>query len=227
MRRRWPLRNGGWFRYLDYQIPLKAKRSDRGIGKIDMIGLSDRRQIIVIELKVIGESGGISDPPPTALMEGLRYAAIVEANRDQIKAEIEQKYGLKVSDERPAVFLLAEQGWWTSWLGLSAAGDWGLHFRNVANAVEAQSGLSIEFAALDNCELIYGADGVASRLASTPAQYDVTLSKTDVFGEPLTVDCDRTQEYTGLSGMHARRMLELLQGRRICVNVMGKRFSKD
>ncbi len=187
MPRRWPLPNGGWFNYIDYQIPLKAKRNDQGIGKIDMIGLSDRGRIIVIELKVIGESKGISDPPPTALMEGIRYSAIVEANHDQIKSEIEQEHGLIVSDERPVVLVLAERNWWTSWLGVSAAGDWGSQFRKVADAVQGQLGLSIQFAALDNCNLIYGADGVAPRLTKVPMHYDVSLSEPAVFGAPLSV----------------------------------------
>lgn len=181
MRRPWPLPNGGSFRYIDYQVPLKAKRNDQGIGKIDMIGLSDDGQIIVIELKVIGESGGISDPPPTALMEGLRYSAIIEANHDQIKSEIEQKHGLSVSDMRPAVLVLAERNWWTSWLGISAAGDWGSQFRKVADAVQGQLGLSIQFGALDNCNLIYGADGIAPQLTKVPLQYAVSLNEPAAF----------------------------------------------
>ena len=205
MRRRWPLPDGGWFRYIDYQVPLKAKRNDQGIGKIDMIGLSDRGRIIVIELKVIGESGGISDPPPTALMEGLRYAAMVEANHGQIKTEIEQKYGLKVADERPAVLVLAEQNWWKSWRDISAAGDWGPQFRSVADAVERQLGVSIEFGALENCNLIYGEDGVAPRLANVPKQYAVSLNAPDVFGAPLSADHDPTHGYQGyLAGLQSR-----------------------
>jgi len=114
-------------------------------------------------------------------MEGLRYAAIVETNHDQIKSEIEQRHGLSVSDERPAILVLAEQNWWTSWLDISAAGDWGPEFRKVADAVEGQLGVSIQFGALDNCDLIYGCDGVAPRLAKALSQYRVSLSKPGVF----------------------------------------------
>ena len=205
MRRRWPLPKGGWFYYVDYQVPLKAKRDDRRIGKIDMIGLSDQGRIIVIELKVIGESGSISDAPPTALMEGLRYAAIVEANHDQIKTEIEQKFGLKVSDDRPAVLVLAEQSWWTSWLGIAAAGNWGPNIRKVADGVEEQLGLSVQFGALDNCELIYGADGIAPRLVTVPQQYGVSLGEHEVFGSPMSVGTDRAQDYKGyMPGLQSR-----------------------
>jgi len=205
MRRRWPLPKGGWFRYIDYQVPLKAKRDDRDIGKIDMIGLSDQGRVIVIELKVIGESEGFSDPPPTALMEGLRYAAIVEANHGQIKAEIEQKYGLKVSDHRPAVLVLGEQNWWASWLGIVSACDWGPNIRDVADAIEGQLGLSVQFGALDNCELIYGANGIAPRLVTVPQQYSISLGKADVLSSPLSVGSDRAQYYKDyMAGLQSR-----------------------
>jgi hypothetical protein len=36
--RRWPWRGGGSLRLLDYQVPLKARRGDAGIGKIDLLG---------------------------------------------------------------------------------------------------------------------------------------------------------------------------------------------
>ena len=45
---------------LYYQFPLKAKQADKGIGKVDLRGATDRGRLIVIELKVKPEkkSGG-------------------------------------------------------------------------------------------------------------------------------------------------------------------------
>ena len=45
---------------LYYQFPLKAKQADKGIGKVDLRGATDRGRLIVIELKVKSEkkSGG-------------------------------------------------------------------------------------------------------------------------------------------------------------------------
>ena len=48
----WPRPDGGQFCILDYQIPLKAWQSDKGIGKVDLLGLTDGRRIMIIELKV-------------------------------------------------------------------------------------------------------------------------------------------------------------------------------
>ena len=68
--RRWALPDGGWFRLLDYQVPLKARQADSRIGKIDLLGITDRGRLMVIELKVAGANGSRADAPPLALMEG-------------------------------------------------------------------------------------------------------------------------------------------------------------
>ena len=77
---------GGSIELLDYQVPLKARRSDAGVGKIDIFGLNDSAIPVVIELKVLGK--GTPDTPLRALLEGLAYAAIVEANESAFRSEI-------------------------------------------------------------------------------------------------------------------------------------------
>ena len=37
---RWPRLNGGRHRFLDYQVPLKAKQAGYRIGKIDLLGVT-------------------------------------------------------------------------------------------------------------------------------------------------------------------------------------------
>ena len=82
---RWPRLGGGHHRFLDYQVPLKAKRADYGIGKVDLLGVTDRGRLIVVELKY--PRSGRGDSPAQALMAGLRYAAIVEANLEPLRAK--------------------------------------------------------------------------------------------------------------------------------------------
>ena len=62
--RRWPRPDGGWFRLLDYQVPLKAAQTDARIGKIDLLGVTDRRRLIIVELKVEVRGSGRSEAPP-------------------------------------------------------------------------------------------------------------------------------------------------------------------
>ena len=64
-------------RPIDFQVPLKAIQADSRVGKIDMLGVSDR--LVIVELK-IARTGGGGDTPLNALLEVLSYAAIIEAN---------------------------------------------------------------------------------------------------------------------------------------------------
>jgi hypothetical protein len=51
LRRELILPNGERLRLIDYQLPLKSVRADRGIGKIDLLDLYDDGTLAVVELK--------------------------------------------------------------------------------------------------------------------------------------------------------------------------------
>ena len=89
------LPDGERLRWLDYQFPLKAKRSDQGIGKIDLLGLTDEGRLCVVELKTARST----EDPRIALLQGLAYAAIVEANLERIAMDGERARG-QASAER-------------------------------------------------------------------------------------------------------------------------------
>ena len=93
--------------------------------------LLQREGVMIIELKVMGHSGGRSDAPPAALMEGLRYAAIVEADLEAIASEAERCFGVGVAKAPPIVQLLAPEGWWRDELGLSGSYAFGRYASRV------------------------------------------------------------------------------------------------
>jgi hypothetical protein len=161
MKMQWPLRDGSLLQFLDYQVPLKSRRADIGIGKIDLLGLSDAGRLVITELKVVGQGGGHSDAPMTALMEALRYAAIVQANQQTIASEIEHSLRLRVSSEPPLLHILGEQAWWDRWPSTTAVAE-------LARHIGTELGLSIEFALLDGLHLTYGLDGEKPRLEPPP-----------------------------------------------------------
>lgn len=137
-----PWRNNGSVRLLDYQVPLKAKRDDLGIGKIDLLGVTEAGQLVVIELKVAGTKGGRSDSPLTALMEALRYAAIVERHRAIIAQEAREIFKVGVSDNSPpAIVILGTDAWWQAWLKVKRAGSWAAGFRGLLNKIERELGI--------------------------------------------------------------------------------------
>lgn len=106
---------------IDYQTPLKSKRSDKGIGEVDLFGVIDSSIPAVIELIIEGLNGRKADTPLRALLEGLAYCAIVEAN---IADEARAKFNLHVTPKRPDLFVMAPQKYWHSYLSKPSAGDW-------------------------------------------------------------------------------------------------------
>ena len=159
LKHRWPRRNGGWHRFLDYQTPLRARKAD-GIGEIDLFGITDRGRSMVVELKYPRKNS--PDSPMLALMEGLRYAAAVEANLRPIAAEIRKKCGVTQVDDAtpPIVQILAPISWWRHWIKTKAAGDWGPALARLASDVEERVGVSVECMATEETpQLALGLNG--------------------------------------------------------------------
>ena len=186
---RWPRLDGGRHRFLDYQVPLKAKRADYRIGKIDLLGVTDRGRLIVVELKY--PCSGRGDSPQHALMEGLRYAAIVEANLKPLANEAGKRFGIKVDDKMPPIVqVLGPRSWWRDWLDPRlknrAAGDWNRAFSRLASAVEARIGAAVECMAMDgNTEFTPGLNGREPSLDRPPTLCLVRLDRNPAAFEVL------------------------------------------
>ncbi len=175
----WLLPDGTRFELLDYQVPLKAARSDREIGKIDMFGVTEHGRALLVELKVIGHSGGPSDPPPVALLEGLRYASVVEANLERLAEELRGNFGRDMILERPDIVILGEADWWSRWLFADEGAKSVLEEK--AKELSQALGVSIVFATLPNTQVEYGNRSKAPRLADLPRlEYPHSLPRSAV-----------------------------------------------
>jgi hypothetical protein len=183
--RRWPQPGGGWSGLLDYQVPLKSRQADARIGKIDLLGFTDQGRLVIIELKVDGPGRGRSDSPIAALMEGLRYAAIVQAELTAISSEAERCFGTKIAMTPPIVQLLAPRAWWCVWLNLKPAGEWAPALHALATEVQTRTGVTIECMACDGGDVTYGVDGRTPQLNRVPSLYPVRLNDSPVIGDPL------------------------------------------
>jgi hypothetical protein len=108
--------------------PLKARRNDAGLGKLDLLGVTET---------------------PAALMEALRYAAIVEANHAIIANEAKAAFKVNVSDNLPpAILLLGTSAWWQSWLELKSAGPWAAKFGCLVRDIERETGIPVRCLAI-------------------------------------------------------------------------------
>ena len=178
---RWPRAGAGGVRLLDYQFPLQASRSDAGLGKVDLLGATDEGRLAVIELKVRQRDGSLGDTPLLALMEGLRYAAVVHANYRAIAAEARGCFAINVPDEPPILKILAPEDWWRGWRDMvrstrRAAGQWEPKFLELSAQLGARLGIVIECVFLQGIELAdvtWDAHGPC--LEQTPPMHRVCL----------------------------------------------------
>ena len=191
----WPQPGGGRLRLLDYQFPLWAGLYDKNRA-VDLLGATDRGQLTVIELKVKPKSDmKRGESPMAALIQGLRYAAIVDANREAIAEEAECLLGEEISDGPPIVQILAPESWWHGWLELSgstrkAMGAWEPEFVRLARDIEERLGVVVEFVALDDVQhsdIDYGSDRRQPQINRTLAVHPVCPSDARPIGPPLPV----------------------------------------
>jgi hypothetical protein len=126
---------------LDYQFPLKSVRADEGVGKVDLLGVTDDGTLTVIELKVAGNR----EDRRIALLEGLIYAAIIEANIDQIAKEALAAREKFVRRSRPTILILAHNEFWSYRAAYPDADNFHFLLRDIA----AEIPIKIEVATLD------------------------------------------------------------------------------
>ncbi len=196
--REWTDPRGGAFRLRDYQFPLKSKQSDEGIGKIDLLGVADKGQLMVIELKVHPKDTGRGDSPMRALMEALRYTAVVQANQADIVAEAKtkSKSGIEIRDIPPVIWIVGTEAWWRGWsTGLApstrkALGDWESEFARLCRNINQHIGIEINCVALqgtDRGDIDYGPNRDKPRLKGELQLCSVSLDdgRNIKFGPPV------------------------------------------
>jgi len=150
------LPDGRGLNIVDYQTPLKSKRSDEGVGKIDLLGVIDNTIPAVIELKIEGVNGRMADTPLRALLEGLAYCAIVEANISDITDEARTKLNLHITPKRPDLIVMAPQDYWHSYLSKPTAGDWLPVLETMITELKLKLDINIHLTSLVNVDFEMG-----------------------------------------------------------------------
>ena len=153
------LPTGETLEILDYQTPLKARRSDSGIGKVDLFGLVNDSRAAIIELKIRPVNTGYGDTPLHAYLEALAYCAIVESNLRDIRDEAHIKLNRTIDERPPGIILLAPQDYWTGYLGHRSAGAWWPVMNELAVNVDSLLGTETHFLSLRSIEFRMGTDG--------------------------------------------------------------------
>ena len=154
-------RTEGGSAIIDYQMPLKARRDDLGVGKVDLFAIVDGTLPCIVELKVAGETN-CGDTPLRALLEGLAYCAIVEANAADIASEIADQHGLSAS--RPTLVVMAPDDYWAGYRDHPRAGKWLSAVRDLISGLRDTLGLDVYLLALLDAKFEMGLSGQPARL---------------------------------------------------------------
>ena len=153
---------GGDLHILDYQLPLKAKHDDARVGKLDLFGITSSGQATIIELK----SEGGRDTPLRAPLEGLAYAAIVQANLATLRKEVRQLYSRTIATDIPGLIVMAPEEYWLRFRTNHAAGDWDNPLQAVADHILQGIGVPVDFIALRNSSFVHGSNSTRPALES-------------------------------------------------------------
>ena len=159
---------------IDYQFPLKARQNDQDIGKIDLFGVIDGETPCVMELKVGQDSGNMSDSPLRALLEGLAYCALVEANRKEIWKEAQEKYGFEFKCLRPQLMIMAPVDYWSYFFNKPSAGDWFAPFLQLIEEIGKTPLPFISIMSIENASFSYATGDRPACLTQKPVFLPVT-----------------------------------------------------
>jgi hypothetical protein len=143
---------------LDYQVRVKTGPLDdpatKGIGRIDMLALTSDDRLAVVKLRVLEPSAtrcGVGDTPLRALLEGLAYTAIAEANQAELQSEIAERFGRNVSDAPPLLVVLATPSYWRLCRKREAqkGAAWIKEMERLVGEVEAEVGPAVRYLGLE------------------------------------------------------------------------------
>ena len=146
---------------IDYQMPLKARRDGRTYRQGRPVRRRGRSAACVVELKTASESAR-GDTPLRALLEGLAYCAIVEANAADIASEVAEQYALSAS--RPTLIVMAPDNYWAGYLDHPRAGRWLPAVRDLVSGLRDALGLEAYLLALLDARFEMGLGGQPARL---------------------------------------------------------------
>jgi hypothetical protein len=159
------------------RVPLRAAAAsagdpDRGVGELDLLGVTEEGRLAVIALAHVepdAARAGTGDTPLRMMLEGLASAAIAWANRDALREEIAAAFAREVGDEPPLLVLLGAARYWDLCRRRAAqkGAGWIHQMERLAREIDAGVGARVQYLTLEAVGCAVDADGWPA-LASAP-----------------------------------------------------------
>ena len=118
------LPSGESIEIIDSAVPIRTAAPDKekgdadpnaGIEDLPLLALLGEDRIAVVVVKYLDPEAtrsGAGDTPLRLVLQGLAHAAVIDANREALRAEIEEAVGMKTGEEAPAVVIAASPRYW-------------------------------------------------------------------------------------------------------------------
>jgi len=148
------LPDGSSLDLIDYHVGLQATKDDKAVGAIDLLGVTEDDRLAVVALKFVApqaKRGTTGETPLRALIEGLAYAAILEANIDAVIGDAKSELGRTVSNATPLVLVVGNLRYWELCRKRDAQSGaaWIAEMERLAREIEPILGVEIRFLGLE------------------------------------------------------------------------------
>ncbi len=170
------LPGGDKLEIVDSLVPLRTAAPDKakgdadpnkGIEDIDLLALlpDDRPAVVCLKyLSPDANRGGAGDTPLRTLLEGLAQVAMVDANREALRAEILDATGRTTNEEAPALIIAASPRYWEICRKREAqkGAAWIRELERIGRELAPQIGVEVFFLAISlegDPPWTYGEDG--------------------------------------------------------------------
>jgi len=149
--------------FVDHAVPIKTAAPDKekgdsdpnaGIDDIPYLALVGEDRLAVGVLKYLepeATRSGAGDTPLRLLLQGIAHAASVDANREALRAEVEEATGKTIGEEAPAVVIAASPRYWQLCRKREAqkGAGWIRELERIAREVGESIGIEVFFVGLE------------------------------------------------------------------------------
>lgn len=124
-----------------------------GIGSVDLLAVGPEDRLAVAAIRYLPADAkrvSTGDTPLRVLLEGLAHAAVVEANREALLAEIGERLPRPVAEGPPALLLIATPRYWELCRKREAqrGAAWIREMERLAKEIHEQLGMPVHYLAL-------------------------------------------------------------------------------
>jgi hypothetical protein len=139
---------------LDCAVPLWWGKAGEPATQADLLGIDKEGRLTVASLKFQKPNatrGATGETPLRGLLEALAYAALADADREALSAQLKERFGHKLSPEPPRVLVVGNAAYWQLCRRREAqrGAAWIAELERLAGEIDEELGITVQFLCVD------------------------------------------------------------------------------